>query len=94
MSMAAATALALTSNCANAAAATSLNELISEVKASATAETVHNREREKRFMNAYQDQAKMLSQAEAELRAQESQRQDGACGPHVTRCGDPVLSGR
>jgi len=74
LSMAATAALALTSHCVNAAAATSLNELISEVKASNTAETAHIRERERRFMAAYKDQAKMLAQAQAELRAQESAR--------------------
>lgn len=51
-----------------------LNELISEVKATSTKESAHNKEREQRFLSDFKEQAALLQQAKAEVAAKESQR--------------------
>ncbi len=54
--------------------AKTLKDLISEVTATSSAESLHNQEREKRFLSEYKSQTSMLSQAQAEVAVKEKQR--------------------
>lgn len=51
-----------------------LKELVSEVKATSTKESAHNKEREQRFVSDFREQAALLEQVKAEVAAKESQR--------------------
>jgi len=67
--------LLLSLNIAHAEGVKSLKDLVSEVKATASAEAKHNKEREQRFLADYNEQATLLKDAKADLASKEATKE-------------------